>query len=278
MKASVESVIRSSAAIRKPRRAPYLVSALLIVGCATTSAPVKKEAATVSGCTSIDACVTYVRETISIQWIRPSEFTYPSKVRLKVVLDSNAAVQRVDVAASSGNALFDRSAVEAVQRAKGFPGLQGLDSKMFENFKQFFFDFSPHANLGLARPDRAAYDAAFQLLKSEKYNEAAAAFSAFVEKYPTSAYIDYGFFWLGDTCYVLKDYVRAAAAFQTVLAKYRLSRKVPNSLLRLGDISYGLQEFDAARKYFERLINEYASTEAAEIGLQRLAKMKSEGR
>lgn len=274
------SVINRRLVTKSPAyRALYLVPTLLIAGCVATSTPTKRAVVPVSECKSIEACITYVRESVSRQWIRPSEFTYPSKVQLKVELDSSAAVQRVEIAASSGNALFDTSAVEAVQRAKGFPGLKGIDSKTFEKtFKKFFFDFSPDATLEVSGSDRAAYDAAFELLKIGKYKEGAAAFSEFVEEYPTSPLVDHGFYWLGESCYVLRDYARATAAFQTVLEKFRHSRKVPDSLLRVGDVSYKLGEYVAARRSLERLVGEFAGTEPANLGEQRLAKMKSEGR
>jgi tol-pal system protein YbgF len=125
--------------------------------------------------------------------------------------------------------------------------------------------------------DAAAYQAAFDLLKNGKYSEAAAAFSKFLASYPQSNLADNGYYWLGETHYVLKDFPQATRDFQTVLDKYPDSRKTPDALLKLGYTQYELKSYKDARATLRRLVQQYADTSSAKLAQQRLAKMDAEG-
>lgn len=126
--------------------------------------------------------------------------------------------------------------------------------------------------------DREAYQAAFELMKTGKYNDAAAAFSQFLARYPQSSMLDNAQYWLGEAHYVLKDYPVAVRDFQTVLDRYPDSRKVPDALLKLGYAQYEMKSYSEARATLRRLTQQYPESSSAKLGQQRLAKMDSEGR
>lgn len=89
---------------------------------------------------------------------------------------------------------------------------------------------------GTAQPGtpEAAYEAAFTLLKNEKYAEAEAAFRAFVKANPTHDLAGNAQYWLGESLYARKDYKNAAKAFAEGYQKYRKAPKAADNLLKLG--------------------------------------------
>lgn len=131
---------------------------------------------------------------------------------------------------------------------------------------------------GAPSGDNEAYQAAFNLLKGGKYNDAAVAFTQFLTNYPQSGIRDNAQYWLGETHYVLKEYPQAAKDFQTVLDKYPDSRKIPDALLKLSYTQYELKNYKEARANLKRLVQQYADSSSAKLGQQRLAKMDAEGR
>ena len=76
-----------------------------------------------------------------------------------------------------------------------------------------------------ASDDKAAYQAAFNLLKDSQYDRAIAAFQKFLATYPDSPLADNAQYWLGEAYYVNKSFPEAQAAFQRVIEKYPQTRK-----------------------------------------------------
>lgn len=126
--------------------------------------------------------------------------------------------------------------------------------------------------------DRANYQAAFDLLKDGKYNEAIAGFRQFLTTFPTSALADNAQYWLGEAHYVNKQYTDALRDFRTVLEKYPDSRKTPDALLKIGFCNYELKDWAGARSSLQQVVQRFGDTTAARLAGQRLAKMDGEGR
>jgi tol-pal system protein YbgF len=125
--------------------------------------------------------------------------------------------------------------------------------------------------------DRENYDAAFELLKEGRYEEAASAFEQFMAVYPESTLMDNAQYWLAETYYVTQDYAAALPAFQKVISNYSGSRKVPDALLKIGYSNYALSNWAAARKALTAVAIDYPETTAARLAGQRLDQMHSEG-
>ncbi len=125
--------------------------------------------------------------------------------------------------------------------------------------------------------DRENYDAAFELLKEGRYEEAASAFEQFMAVYPESTLMDNAQYWLAETYYVTQDYAAALPAFQKVISNYSGSRKVPDALLKIGYSNYALSNWTAARKALTAVAIDYPETTAARVAGQRLDQMYNEG-
>lgn len=125
--------------------------------------------------------------------------------------------------------------------------------------------------------DRENYQAAFELLKAQQYEEASTAFRQFLVAFPDSELADNAQYWLAESFYVTRQFAEALAAFQVVIADYPLSRKLPDALLKIGYCNYELKDFEAARESLQKVLGDYPDSTAARLAGQRLQRMEEEG-
>jgi tol-pal system protein YbgF len=125
--------------------------------------------------------------------------------------------------------------------------------------------------------DRANYQAAFELLKQGRYDEASRAFRQFLAAFPDSNLSDNAQYWLAESHYVTQKYREALPEFEAVIARYPQSRKIPDALLKIGYCNYELKRYEASRKALTTVVQNYAETTAARLANQRLETMTSEG-
>jgi tol-pal system protein YbgF len=125
--------------------------------------------------------------------------------------------------------------------------------------------------------DRDNYQAAFELLKEQRYEPAAMAFQQFLVAYPDSGLADNAQYWLAESHYVTQKFDEALAAFEVVINDYPRSRKVPDALLKMGYCNYELKRWDSSRASLARVQADYPETTAARLAGQRLKRMEEEG-
>ena len=125
--------------------------------------------------------------------------------------------------------------------------------------------------------DRDNYQAAFELLKEQRYEPAAMAFEQFLVTYPDSELADNAQYWLAESHYVTQMFNEALAEFGVVVTKFPSSRKVPDALLKMGYCNYELKQWDAARTSLQRVLANFPETTAARLATQRLQRMDEEG-
>jgi tol-pal system protein YbgF len=125
--------------------------------------------------------------------------------------------------------------------------------------------------------DRDNYQAAFELLKEERYDMAATAFSQYLVTFADSELADNAQYWLAESYYAGNEFERALGSFEVVITKYPQSRKVPDALLKIGYCNYNLQRWDAARVTLSKVQEDYPETTAARLAGQYLKRMETEG-
>jgi tol-pal system protein YbgF len=128
-----------------------------------------------------------------------------------------------------------------------------------------------------AGSDRENYEAAFELLKQQRYEEAGAAFAQFLRSFPNSQLADNAQYWLAEAYYVTDKFEQALSQFQVVLSRYPRSRKMPDALLKIGYSYYELERWGEARTALERVRQEFPDSTAARLAEQRLTRMTEEG-
>jgi len=124
--------------------------------------------------------------------------------------------------------------------------------------------------------DKAAYQAAFNLLKDSQYDRAIAAFQKFLITYSDSSLADNAQYWLGEAHYVNKSFPEAQTAFQRVVDKYPQSRKRPDALLKIGYCQYELKQWDLAKGTLSQVATQFPDAPAGHLAQQRLDKMATE--
>lgn len=134
------------------------------------------------------------------------------------------------------------------------------------------------ADAGKSGDDQAAYDRAFETLKSGSYGDAVKVFQAFMADYPASALLDNAQYWIGEAYYVTRDYDHAAQAFRAVGERWPNSRKAPDALLKLGYTQFEQKHFTDARATLDGVVQRFPGSDAARLAQERLQKLPPEAR
>ncbi len=85
-----------------------------------------------------------------------------------------------------------------------------------------------------AGDDKAAYDAAYALLKKGDFAAAENAFQLFMKDYPNSTLVGNANYWLGETYYARGQFEQAVGIFADGFTKYKENTKAADNLLKLG--------------------------------------------
>ena len=121
------------------------------------------------------------------------------------------------------------------------------------------------------------YEAAFGLLREQRYAEAGDAFARFLAAFPDSQLADNAQYWLAESFYVTGQFERALGEFKKVLDQYPRSMKVPDAMLKIGFCNYELERWPDARIALSEVVADFPDSTAARLAEQRLAKMSEEG-
>ena len=122
--------------------------------------------------------------------------------------------------------------------------------------------------------EQQAYQAAFNLLKAGRYDQAAKAFQRFLADYPTGKFTDNAQYWLGESYYVTRNFDSALREFNTLVSGHPDSQKVTHALLKIGYIHDELGQKDKARDVLTDLTKNYPQSTAAGLAAKRLERMR----
>jgi tol-pal system protein YbgF len=125
--------------------------------------------------------------------------------------------------------------------------------------------------------DRDNYQAAFELVKEQRYEPATLAFQQFLLTFPDSDLAANAQYWLAESYYVTQKFNDALKSFQLVIDDYPRSSKVADALLKMGYCNYELKRWDAAKVPLVRVQADFPDTTAARLAAQRLKRMETEG-
>jgi tol-pal system protein YbgF len=133
---------------------------------------------------------------------------------------------------------------------------------------------APGAPLAPASTERAEFDAALGELREGRYPEAIAAWQRFLEAHPNGDLAGDAQYWLGEACYLSRDYNAAKEAFIALGLNHPQSARLPDALLKLGYI-YGEQgDVARARDVLQKLVQVYPNTQAASLAERRLQSLR----
>ena len=110
-----------------------------------------------------------------------------------------------------------------------------------------------------------AYNAAYDLIKQRKYDEAVNALHGFIKQYPDSQLAANAYYWLGEVYLVIPKLEQARQSFIIVIGKYPQHRKAPDAFYKLGVTYDRLGQKDEARKYLEQTISRFPQSASANL-------------
>jgi len=116
------------------------------------------------------------------------------------------------------------------------------------------------------------YEAALGLFKANKFKDAAAAFSAFVNQYPDSNLAPSAQFWQGNAWHAQGDCKQAIDAHLVVATRWHESSRAPDAMLAIATCQQAMGNGSAARRTLETLVGKYPDAPAATQARQRLKK------
>jgi len=127
-------------------------------------------------------------------------------------------------------------------------------------------------NEGTAAEEQAAYLKAFDFLKAGKYDNAITSFKAMLAQWPQGNFADNGWYWLGESQYVKRQYKPALDSYTALIERFPASPKVPDALFKSGLTHAELKQVDQAKASWRRVMKDYPNSNAAGLARQRLAQ------
>lgn len=118
--------------------------------------------------------------------------------------------------------------------------------------------------------EQQAYQSAFDLLKSGRYEDAATAFRQFIAEYPAGSYMDNAQYWLGETYYITRRFKEAVQEFERLVSMHPASRKLTHALLKIGYAHDELGNKAEAERVLGELVERHPESAAAGLARKRL--------
>lgn len=125
------------------------------------------------------------------------------------------------------------------------------------------------------KPDyNQAYQQAFDLMQSKKYDLAISAFNDYLQTYKKSPYLPNVNYWLGEIHLLYGHYDLAMQSFKVVVDEYPHHAKIPDAILKLAMIQNDSDPKEAER-LFKRLEQEFPTSTAAHLARVHSNRTKS---
>ncbi|MEM8499470.1 MAG: tol-pal system protein YbgF [Pseudomonadota bacterium] len=108
--------------------------------------------------------------------------------------------------------------------------------------------------------EQGSYQAAYDLVKRQKFKEATSAFQDFILLYPNGTYAPNAHYWLGELYLYDANLDNAIQEFETVVQRYPQHRKAPDALYALGKAHHVRGDAQTARIMLNRVLSDYSRT------------------
>jgi tol-pal system protein YbgF len=122
--------------------------------------------------------------------------------------------------------------------------------------------------------EQQAYQSAFDLLKSGRYEDATVAFQQFITEYPAGSYADNAQYWLGETFYITRRFEQAVQEFERLVSAHPNSQKLTHALLKIGYAHDELGNEAEAERVLGELMERHPQSAAAALARKRLLSIR----
>ncbi len=134
-------------------------------------------------------------------------------------------------------------------------------------------DLAGTGSSSVSMTEQQAYDAAFELLKQSRYEDAIEQFQALVNTWPQSQLADDALYWMSEANYVNREFEAALNGFRAVVERYPDSSRLPEAMLKVGYIQYDIGAYEQAAQTFQDVLTRFPGhqvTVSAETRLRRI--------
>ena len=109
--------------------------------------------------------------------------------------------------------------------------------------------------------EKEAYNKAYSLVTSKRFDSALEAFKQFLVNFPDSQYTPNALYWMGELYQVVQpqDLEAARQAFTQLIERYPNNSKVPDAMYKLGKVYYQKGNTAKSRQWLNRVVNEYGN-------------------
>jgi tol-pal system protein YbgF len=118
--------------------------------------------------------------------------------------------------------------------------------------------------------EKAAYNAAFTLIRERQYDASIVALQAFVNDFRQGALLGNAHYWLGEVYMVQGDASLAAESFEIVIGEFPEHRKIPDALYKAGVAYQNVGNVVKANQMLQRVLQEYPDSSAARLAHERV--------
>ena len=118
--------------------------------------------------------------------------------------------------------------------------------------------------------EKAAYKAAFGLIRERQYDASIEALLAFLTDFPQGLLVGNAHYWLGEVYMVQGDASLAAQSFEYVIREFPDHRKIPDALYKAGVAYQNIGDIDKANQLLRRVLQEYPDSSAARLAHERV--------
>ncbi len=131
------------------------------------------------------------------------------------------------------------------------------------------------ATVAASQTEQAAFQAAFDLLDSKKYDQAITALQNYLTSYPKGQYVANAHYWLGEVYFMQKKNDEAAQEFNTIITQYPKDPKVADAKLKMAFINDAAGKHARAKQELQAILKLYPNTPAAQLAKLRLKTLSS---
>lgn len=109
--------------------------------------------------------------------------------------------------------------------------------------------------------EKEAYNKAYALVTSKRFDSALEAFKQFLVDFPDSQYTPNALYWMGELYQVVQpqDLEAARQAFTQLLERYPNNSKAPDAMYKLGKVYYQKGNTAKSREWLNRVISQYGN-------------------
>lgn len=129
-------------------------------------------------------------------------------------------------------------------------------------------------NFSAQPAEKRDFDAAMEALRRSEFDAASTAYSAFLRRYPDSGYTPSVLYWLGNAQYAARAYQASLESHRILVTRFPSHVRTPEAMLAMANSQVELKDVRSARRTLEDLVKAYPTTEAADAGRERLARLR----